>query len=108
MRRSRYHAPCQPGRRTAMMRHGEERPSGRDGRRDCCCCLAAGASGLWPGHAHAAPNPKEQVKKASALIVQGELEAALALIDEGLDKNPRALPLLLLRGHVLLSLRDYP
>jgi hypothetical protein len=50
---------------------------------------------------------EDPYRAASKLVQKGEIEAALKLIDEGLAAAPGNLELLLLRGHVLLKMRDF-
>jgi hypothetical protein len=57
----------------------------------------------WTTHAWA----DDAYKAASKLVQRGETEAALKMIDEALAASPKSLDLLLLRGHVLLKMRDW-
>jgi len=52
-------------------------------------------------------DPREKYKVAAKLDEDGDAEKALAVIDEGLASAPKDLPLLGLKGTVLLKLRDY-
>jgi hypothetical protein len=63
----------------------------------------------WTGAALAAPkvDARATYKLAMQLDDNGEAEKALAAIEEGLAIAPKDLPLLGLKGTVLLKLRDY-
>lgn len=65
--------------------------------------LAASAAAL------AAPgvDARDAYQRAARLDADGDAESALALIDKGLAAAPKDLPLLGLKGAVLLKLRDY-
>lgn len=67
------------------------------------------AVALLGGSAGAGPREvaRDKHKAASKLAGSDENEAALALVDEGLALAPGDLPLLLLRGALLLKTRDY-
>lgn len=87
------------------------RPGGRrTGSLAACLAIAvASASLAWSGHARAAPGPDARAKYAQAvrLSAGGDPEQALAAIDEGLALAPKDLPLLKLKGTLLLQRRDY-
>ncbi|HXT51749.1 MAG TPA: PEGA domain-containing protein [Thermoanaerobaculia bacterium] len=63
----------------------------------------------WAGLALAQPagNVQQRYRAAAKLIDSGEYEKALGLVQQGLAAAPRDLPLLWLRGVVLVKLRDY-
>jgi len=65
-------------------------------------CLAAGVASAAPGD-----EAKEKYKAAAKLAADDDNEAALKLVDEGLALEPKDLPLLQLRGTLLLKTRDY-
>lgn len=64
----------------------------------------------WSGHVAAAPAADARAKYTQAvqLSASGDPARALAAIDEGLALVPRDLPLLKLKGTLLLQLGDYP
>jgi hypothetical protein len=68
-------------------------------------CVGVACTGV----ALAAPkvDPHDKYTEAVDLDENGDTEKALAVIDEGLAKAPKYLPLLRFRGDVLLKLRDY-
>jgi len=68
------------------------------------CAGIAYASGAW---AEPRVDPRAMYKRAAQLANNGAAEEALAVIDEGLAVAPKNLPLLGLKGTVLLSLYDY-
>lgn len=63
----------------------------------------------WTGVARAAPKVDARAKHRLAVRLddRGEAEKALVVIEEGLAIGPKDLPLLQLKGSVLLKLRDY-
>ena len=69
-------------------------------------CLA---SGIASGIASAAPNEqvRDKYKAAAKLAADDDNEAALQLVDQGLAIDAKDLPLLQLRGTLLLKTRDY-
>lgn len=69
-------------------------------------CLA---SGFASGIASAAPNEevRDKYKAAAKLAADDDNEAALQLVDQGLALDSKDLPLLQLRGTLLLKTRDY-
>src|SRR5690349_6613890 len=73
--------------------------------RTCIVCVGVACTAM----AVAAPagNPREKYKLATQLDESGDPEKALPVIDEGLASAPRDLPLLQLKGAVLLKLRDF-
>src|ERR1043165_5281197 len=73
--------------------------------RTCIVCVGVACTAM----AVAAPagNPREKYKLATQLDESGDPEKALPVIDEGLATAPRDLPLLQLKGDVLLKLREY-
>jgi hypothetical protein len=70
----------------------------------CIICIA-----VVCGVARAAPNAdvRAAYKTAAQLDAAGDYDKALAAIDQGLAAAPQDLPLLGLKGAVLLKLRDY-
>ena len=68
------------------------------------------AAMMWVGVALATPGTDARARYQAAvqLVNTGNDDQALALIDEGLAAAPQDLPLLGLKGRVLLALRDYP
>jgi hypothetical protein len=68
------------------------------------CAGAAYASHVW---AEPRIDTRAKYNRAAQLANSGAAEQALALIDEGLAIAPKDLPLLGLKGTVLLSLYDY-
>jgi hypothetical protein len=54
------------------------------------------------------PDPGALYKRAAQLDHDGEYGKALAVIDQGLAFAPTDIPLLRLKGTILLNLRDYP
>jgi hypothetical protein len=78
------------------------------GRTRICTWIACAAV-AWAGLAAAAPggNARATYQAAVQLVNSGNEDQALALIDEALAAAPRDLPLLGLKGRVLLALRDY-
>src|ERR1043165_1987637 len=76
----------------------------RGSLRSCIRCIA-----VVCGVARAAPNVdvRAAFKTAAQLDSAGDYEKALAAIEQGLAAAPQDLPLLGLKGAVLLKLRDY-
>lgn len=68
------------------------------------CAGFAYARGVW---AEPRADTRAKYTRATKLADSGAAEEALAVIDEGLAIAPQDLPLLLLKGTVLLSLHDY-
>src|SRR5215468_7871087 len=68
------------------------------------CAVLAGTSHVW---AEPRVDVRAKYERASQLANSGAAEQALAVIDEGLADAPKDLPLLGLKGTVLLSLHDY-
>jgi len=68
------------------------------------CAGVACATRVW---AEPRIDVRAKYKRAAQLANSGAAEQALAVIDEGLAVAPKDLPLLGLKGTVLLSLYDY-
>ncbi|HEX3474397.1 MAG TPA: PEGA domain-containing protein [Kofleriaceae bacterium] len=73
----------------------------------CAGIAAAGVAYASSGSAEPRVDPHAKYVQAARLANSGDAEQALTLIEEGLAITPRDLPLLGLKGQVLLSLYEY-